>query len=222
VFDSGRGFGILFILLGSTLYTYIKDREQRQKEQIASHGRASPALSVSTSIRFANEKSHGISSAHNSPVLSSSSTFESISSLDPHSRSSTMSLGINTTLANSASSGSTIPSPRTPHSLSNRQTSCNMTPPDAIISEAEKVGGLSEGQYSPHRRLSYDGRTVSSGTFLHSTPPKRPGHQQNGRSYQGPRSVSTTAHEKSFSVTDLQDVLIAPSRLTRQKDEKVY
>lgn len=218
---SGRGFGILFILLGSTLYTYVKDLEQRQKEQIASHGRDSPALSCSTSSKFLDEKPHGISSAHNSPVLSSSSTFESISSLDPHSRSSTMSLGVNIGLANS-STGTTIPSPRTPNSLLNRQISCNITPPERIPFDSERKIGLSQSTESPQRRLSFDSRTSHSNALLHSTPPKRIGHEQNGRSFQGPRSGSSVTHEKSLSVTDLQDVLIAPSRQARYKEEKVY
>lgn len=221
---SGRGFGILFILLGSTLYTYVKDLEQRQKEQIASHGRDSPALSCSTSSSRSlyDEKPRGISSAHNSPVLSSSSTFESISSLDSHSRSSTMNLGVNVGLANSTS-GSTIPSPRTPNSLLNRQINCNITPPERIpLSDSERKMGLSQPSDSPRRGLSFDTRTVSSTSSLHSTSSKRAGHQQNGRSFQGSRSGNSGTHEKSASVTDLQDVLIAPSKQSRHKEGKVY
>lgn len=185
---SGRGFGILFILLGSTLYTYIKDLEQRKKEQIASHGRDSPALTCSTSSNLFDEKPRGISSAHNSPVLSSSSTFESVLSHDPHSRSSEISLGVNAALANSQY-GSSIPSPRTPTSLLSRQTSCNVTPPDRNTLEADRTTGLWQGpDVSPKRRSSFDSRIVPPVALSYSAPPRRPGHhQQNGQSYQGPR-----------------------------------
>lgn len=225
IITTGRGAGIAFILLGSTLYTYIKDREQRQKEQIASHGRESPALSISTtssSIVFNkyNEKPHGISSAHNSPVLSSSSTFESISSLDPHSRSSTMSLNVNVALANSAltSPGSTIPSPRTPRSLMNRQSSCHLTPPDATSLDQDRtvIDGHNEPQ-SPHRRLSYDSRTALTMPLMHSTPKKV--NAANGRPF---RNDNSNVHGKSFSVTDLQDVLVGSNRIGKHKDEKLY
>lgn len=245
---SGRGFGILFILLGSTLYTYIKDREQRKKDQIAAHGRESPALTSSTSLKFqssSEKQPQGLSSAHNSPVLSSSSTFDSFTSMerdsdsistgttgDLHSSISTMSLGINVGLANSAaSSGSTIPSPRTPRSLLNRSTiaSQHLTPPDMV--ERGISAAIAVSEQSPNRRLSYDSRTSSNVALLHSTPSKKvkQHHQQNGRSYQGSRGSVTASngHDKAFSLTDLQDVLISAgnnssSKQTRYKEEKMY
>lgn len=246
---SGRGFGILFILLGSTLYTYIKDREQRKKDQIAAHGRESPALTSSTSLKFqfssSEKQPQGLSSAHNSPVLSSSSTFDSFTSMERdsdsistgttghlHSRSSTMSLGINVGLANSAaSSGSTISSPRTPRSLLNRSTiaSQHLTPPDMV--ERGISAAIAVSEQSPNRRLSYDSRTSSNVALLHSTPSKKVNqhHQQNGRSYQGSRgSVSASnGHDRAFSLTDLQDVLISAgnsssSKQTKYKEEKMY
>jgi hypothetical protein len=276
MYISGRGFGILFILAGSTLYTYTKDREQRVKEAIASHGKSksmeSPIQQQSRSFMIpsgSSEKSHGISSAHNSPVLSSSSTFENTYALDPHSRSSTMNLGINVGLANNAlldslaSSGSDsaapIPSPKTPRSLTNRHgTIANLTPPESgsvVFTPNERQkdkpthfskrhdSGFMHADSSPPRRSSFDSRSISasssagSTSFLQfSSSPKRPGHQQNGHSYQYKSSFSggndepaiTVHHSKSHSVADLQDVYIDFSSSTsrpnkqQQKEEKLY
>lgn len=208
---SGRAFGIFFILLGSTVYTYVKDRETRAREAIASHGRPAPIL-VSASGSSRSFASHGVTIT---PPVS------------PPTK-----LGIDAALANSVRSDRSQDS-----GIGDLEVGLSglQTPSKSICS----AGGVDLHRLSPSatgatprtpsRRLSYDGRQLDSGhgssprtpgnhglaPGLYATPPPRLSFlaqsQQQTPSKSGRRAER---HQKSFSVTDLKDILIAPSHTT--------
>lgn len=198
------------------------------------------------------EKPLGISSAHNSPVLSSCSAFEG-PAYDPHSRSSTLNLGINIGLANGSSPISGIPSPRTPRSFLERRHQVQQIQHQQYlrpVSPPDELSNISTGSFfsppdvrqtntiheqSPGRRLSYDSRNVEiAGASAHGTPTRQPS-QTNGRSISpnesgtrshhlsnGSRSASQN-HNTSYSATDLQDILVASNHnAIRHKEAKVF
>ena len=152
VSHSGRGSGILFILLGSTLYTYVKDRESRAPSAPFSKpapiitNRALYSLPPMQQARSYQGQSHphmqpqgryddeptASTSAHNSPVLASSANgmFSG-----PAARLGVLNVGLaNSSARDGAVNGngngawSGLPSPRTPRQQVGAQQQAHLGP----------------------------------------------------------------------------------------------
>lgn len=239
VVTAGRGFGIFFILLGSTVYTYIKDREARAREAIASHGRPSPPVLQSHQFQYQEDQAR--TSAHNSPVLSSKERMSG-----PTAR-----LGINTSLANMPSSSSSsasafresgnLPSPRTPRGgnaglgLGQPSHLALLGPHTLSPNHLPHQRNVSSPNGLPSRRLSYDGRgehmsSESQEGSLYNPEPSLLGNSSSSQSIQfaTPKAASSKGkpakqnHGKSLSVSDLKDILISPNNHDRRKEGKEY
>lgn len=216
---SGRGFGILFILLGSTVYTYVKDRESRAREAIASHGRP-PTQPLVTPT------------SPNKPIPLLSTT----PPVSPAGK-----LGIDAALANSGSD-------RCPDSgVGVDLAQSGMQTPSRASSACATADGVSVHHLSPSangstprtpsRRLSFDARQTDSGhgrstpstpgnhglaRGLYATPPPRLAFMaQHQQSHSKRGKKGDVGHQKSFSVTDLKDILIAPNN-TPQRGAQLY
>lgn len=152
VITAGRGSGILFILLGSTLYTYVKDRESRapsapsNKSAPIITNRALYSLPPMQQARSYQGQSHphmqpqgryddeptASTSAHNSPVLASSASgmFSG-----PAARLGVLNVGLANSSArdgavngNGSGAGSGLPSPRTPRQQVGAQQQAHFGP----------------------------------------------------------------------------------------------
>jgi hypothetical protein len=190
---SGRGFGILFILLGSTLYTYAKEQEQRTKEAIASYGRVPPARRDSNSTT----SSPAQSLAHISPTNHKHPNFKK--------------LAINTSAGspNSLTYGDNQDSPRTPRSL------VNGTDRVPGSGGATRIYSQTGGVPPIPRGLS----PSQSESTLHGNPSTARRLSYNGPPAPAP---SAPGHNKNISLTELKDIMVSGPGRDRYKDEKLH
>lgn len=238
---SGRGAGIFFILLGSTMYTYVKDREQRAKEGTAMRGRhqslpqqtdnssQQPPLrriptppNLESSNNAANESIRfQTQAAGRGLTVGTPSYLGSRADRDGYAFASSAAMPVS----------NTVPSPRTPH-----QFEFN---PDTFAGDTST---MSETFFQPHlhhhnQQQQQQQRPGSSHSVLRTLSPyqqTRNNRSDRRMSYNGSEGGLQTSptraplsryadqggasdrHGKSLSVSDLRDVLVAPNDKLKQ------
>ena len=198
--DSGRGFGISFILLGSTLYTWAKEREQRAREAVASHGRPT-SLSSSSSSKNATPPRR--SSSPSTLMTSVKSLIISTSPSVPKGGSQ----GSPPPLDREREKGPLSPGPRTP-----RNERAAIAPNQY---QYQQFNGLSPAT-AAGRRLSFNGPRASHGAAGLSLAPASGLGSPAGIA----SALNGQGHQKTVSLTDLRDILISPNE--RTKEGKVF
>ena len=195
----GRGFGIFFILLGSTVYTWTKEREHRAREAIASHGRSAPLVVDATAkgINAPSTRSKGASVMNNLKKL----IINTSSSAVPNGGNQSSSTPTDT----EKESGLPSPGPRTPRHdravFSNQQHQYLQS---TGLSPATAAG----------RRLSYNGPRNSPGSRIDTSASVSGSVMPSGlvNNFSG----NSQGHNKAVSVTDLRDILITPNDRTKE------